>query len=139
MTPNSPLFESEIRYRGKRPSVAVKLWATEPGPSVILAAVIDTGADRCFFSRQLGEGLGLVFDGPPTENVRTGGGLVKGWPATIHLELLPIAMQLTPEAIFIDGKRDPPLLGMVGALDRIFFGLQHSVGRLWLGRDPTYS
>lgn len=129
-----PPFELEQRYREARPSLSVRL-LPDGRP---LRAVIDTGSTHSVFGAEHAEAAGVSLPEPPKHAMQSGGGPVIGWLRTVELELSDLHVTLRPNVFFTVVSGRTPLLGLVGVLDRVYFALQHSASRLWLGRGETY-
>ena len=97
-------------------------------------AVVDTGTTHSVFPKELADRLGIDLDDGPV--MSSGGGPVITWQSNVRLEIPELELRVSPLVLFAEGRR-PPLLGLVGFLDRVIFGLQHSQSRVFLAADRT--
>lgn len=104
----------------------------------LLPTRLDSGADRCYFHRAIGEALGFESTDSP-EQIGTGGSRVPGWSREV--EIVVPAWQVGGEAIrlsatvcFVDGREDLALLGLVGFFDHFVLKIDDAAQQLWWRR-----
>jgi hypothetical protein len=122
-TPNGEVYRPEIPIR-----------IIGPGDSVLIAGLLDTGADHVFLSTSLAELLGIEVDHNQVESAEGAGGheLVV-WPGTIEFELTDGRdVFLWARVGFLAGDDDPTAaylghLGFLEYFELIFDGNQRAV------------
>ncbi|MGH9766384.1 MAG: aspartyl protease family protein [Blastocatellia bacterium] len=125
-------FQLLHEYDVGRPGIPVPVTLQMGGAGVMADAYVDSGSVRCFFSRVVGERLGLSIEDGQPETFSTAGGPVKGYGHFVTLESLGFRFDVMVFFAANHGfKRN--LLGRIGWLDRLQIGLVDYEGKLFLG------
>jgi predicted aspartyl protease len=98
---------------------------------VKLLAHVDTGAANCLFERQHGELLNLDVEAGDPRTYRTATGRVEAFGHLVTVEVLDLKFE-SVVYFFGDERINKNLLGRVGWLDRIRFGLIDHDGELYV-------
>ncbi len=124
-------FQLLHQYNPGKPGIGVPVILQSGGAELAVDAYVDCGAAHCFFSRLVGEQLGLQIEAGPPEIFSTAGGPVKGHGHFVTLEVLGFCFEAMVFFAADHGfKRN--LLGRIGWLDRMRIGLIDYEGKLFL-------
>jgi hypothetical protein len=125
------VFEQLVEYNTRIPDVTIDIELRLGDSYVPLAAKIDTGSDRCIFSRDYGERLGLEIETGEEQRfgTATGSFLAFGHPIT----LITGEYSFDSTVYFAsDEAFDRNVLGRFGWLDRMVIGINDYEGKLYL-------
>lgn len=127
------VFEALVEYNPGIPGITIEIELRLGDSSVPVAAKVDTGSDRCIFSRNHGEKLGLEIEtGEPQRfGTATGSFMAFGHPITLITGSYSFdsTVYFAAEEAF-----DRNLLGRFGWLDRVIIGINDYEGKLYLKR-----
>lgn len=124
-------FQQLHEYDPGKPGISLPMVLQSGGAKAAVNAYVDTGSANCFFSRAVGEQLGLPIETGFPKTFSTAGGFVKGYGHFVTLEALGLCYDAM---IFFaaDMAFQRNLLGRIGWLDRIQMGLIDYEGKLFL-------
>lgn len=126
-------FEKLIEYDTSIAGITIDIKLFLGDSSVSLLAKIDTGSDRCIFSRIHGEALGLEIETGEPQRFGTAAG---SFLAYGHLVTLNTAEYSFDSTVYFasDAAFDRNVLGRFGWLDRMIIGINDYYGKLYLRR-----
>lgn len=127
------VFEALVEYDPGIPGITVDIELRLGDSSIPVAAKVDTGSDRCIFSRHYGEKLGLEIEtGEPQRfGTATSFFLAFGHPIT----LITGSYSFDSTVYFATEEAfDRNVLGRFGWLDRVIIGINDYEGKLYLKR-----
>ncbi len=131
-------FAARYEYDTRLQGINVPITLSSGAEIAQLQAKVDSGADGCVFARTHGERLGLdIESGQPTRfRTAMGGFLTYGHEITVTV--LDIAVVATVY-FAADPYFSTNVLGQVGWLNRVRFGLVDNEGHLYLSdyNDPA--
>jgi len=100
-----------------------------PQKSVIVDALIDSGADKCLFNSELAKELGLILENGEAEYFGgIEGGKIKCFVHKIQLQILGLDKKIEVSAGFIENLKVSAILGQEGFFDgfKIKFEKDHN-------------
>jgi len=110
-----------------RPIIQVAL--TGPGKSVIVDALIDSGADKCLFNSEIAKEIGLILEKGDAEYFGgIEGGKIKSFVHKIQLQIVGLDKKVEVSAGFIKDLKVSAILGQEGFFDafKIKFEKDHN-------------
>jgi hypothetical protein len=126
-------FETLVEYDAGIPGVSLDVELCLVDASVQVLAKVDTGSDRCIFSRESDEKLGIDIETGEFQSFNTAAGSFKtfGHPVT----LIAAGFSFDVPAYFsVDDGFTHNVLGRFGWLDRVIVGINDYDGKLYLSR-----
>ncbi len=126
-------FDTLVNYDSGVPGISIDVELRVGDFSIRVLAKLDTGSDRCIFSRECGERLGFEIESGEFQSFRTVAGsfITYGHPVTL------VAAEFTLDATVYfarDEGFDRNVLGRYGWLDRVIVGINDYDGKLYLSR-----
>jgi hypothetical protein len=126
-------FDTLVKYDAGVPGISIDVELRVGDSSIHVLAKVDTGSDRCIFSRESGERLGFEIESGEVQGFRTAAGsfLTYGHPLT----LITAEFSFDSTVYFAnDESFDHNVLGRFGWLDRVIVGINDYDGKLYLSR-----
>lgn len=126
-------FDNLLNYDPGVPGISIDVELRVGHSSIVVPAKLDTGADRCIFSRECGERLGFDIESGESQRFRTAAGsfLTYGHPLTLNAA----EFSFDSSVYFSTDKGfSPNVLGRFGWLDRMIIGINDYDGKLYLTR-----
>lgn len=126
-------FDSLVDYDTGVPGISIAVQLRNGSFLADVIAKVDSGADRCIFSRECGELLGVEIESGEFQSFRTGAGpfVTYGHPVLLITEGITFD---TTIYFARDNEFDRNLLGRFGWLDRVVIGINDYDGKLYLSR-----
>lgn len=124
-------FETLHHYDLREVGVSLPVQLRFGGQVVDIAAKVDTGADNCIFAREYGERLGIDIEQGTPQNFGTATGHFLGYGHELILDVLGVEFVSTVYFAQDEYFRRN-VLGRIGWLDRIAFGLVDYEGKLYI-------
>lgn len=124
-------FETVVVYDAGVPGISIDVELSVGDSSIFVSAKVDTGSDRCIFSKECGDKLGLQIEtGEPQHfGTVTGVFLTYGHPVT----LTSAGYEFDSTVYFAAAESfERNVLGRFGWLDRMIIGINDYDGKLYL-------
>jgi predicted aspartyl protease len=118
-------------YSSQVEGIALPVVLRNGQEAIDLLAFVDTGASNCLFAREHGELLGLEIETGEPKTFWTATGRVETFGHLVALEVLGLSMEAMVY-FFADERMNKNLLGRIGWLDRVRFGLVEHDQTLYL-------
>jgi hypothetical protein len=118
-------------YSGDDDNVVAPVILQIGAQQVRLAASIDTGASFCLFGAEIAEALGLTLDNGVRMRFRTANSAFEAFGHEVEINVLGIVTNAMVY-FFADPAIDRNVLGRIGWLDRVRFGLVHHDSKVYL-------
>ena len=115
-------FNSVHSYSPQSEGIALPVVLRYGAEAVDLLAFVDTGASNCLFQREHGELLGFEIESGQPKTFWTATGRLETFGQLVTLEVLGLSVE-SVVYFFADERIQKNLLGRMGWLDRIRFGL----------------
>lgn len=131
-------FSAAYSYDSRKLGIELPIDLASAAMKIRLAAKVDTGASHCIFERSQGERLGLDIERGVPQRFETATGSFPAYGHEVTLNVLGV--EITAMVYFAaDEHFNRNVLGRVGWLDRVRFGLIDYDGRLYLSAydDPA--
>ena len=126
-------FDTLVNYDAGIPGISIDVELSAGDSSIHVLAKVDTGSDRCIFSRECGERLGFEIESGELQgfSTATGSFITYGHPVT----LISAEFSFDSTVYFAnDEDFDRNVLGRFGWLDRMRIGINDYEGKLYLSR-----
>jgi len=126
-------FTHVYDYSGEDESVILPVILRWGPKQVRVAASVDTGASFCLFGAEIAEALGLDLGGGILKRFRTAN---SGFDAFGHEVVISVFGVATTSVVyfFADPMIEKNVLGRIGWLDRVRFGLVHHDSKAYLAQ-----
>lgn len=126
-------FAARHEYDTKLQGITLPVAVSFGAEIVQLQAKVDSGAEGCIFARAHGERLGLDIESGQLQHFRTAMGGFTTYGHEVTLSVLGLAVVATVY-FAADPHFSTNVLGRIGWLNRVRFGLVDYEGRLYLSR-----
>jgi hypothetical protein len=117
-------FTHVYDYSGEDESVILPVVLRSGPKQLRVAASVDTGASFCLFGAEIAEALGLDLEGGIRKRFRTANSGFDAFGHEVELSVFGVA----------DPMIEKNVLGRIGWLDRVRFGLVHHDNKAYLAQ-----
>jgi predicted aspartyl protease len=118
-------------YSGDDEGVVLPVLLRSGAKQVRVAASVDTGASFCMFGAEIAEALGLNPETGTRTRFRTANSRFEAFGHEVELSVLGIVTNAMVY-FFADPTIDKNVLGRIGWLDRVRFGLVHHDSKVYI-------
>ena len=126
-------FEKLINYTVSDEGIALDVTLKLTSASVIIPAKIDTGSTYCIFERRFGEQLSLAIESGFLQRFGTVTGSFTAYGHSVALETA--GFEFDSMVFFAEDESfTKNVLGRIGWLDKVVFGLIDYEGKIYLDR-----
>lgn len=126
-------FDTLINYDAGVPGISIDVELRVGDSSIRVLAKVDTGSDRCIFSRECGETLGLEIESGELQSFTTATGSFIAYGHPVTLITAEFSFDSTVYFAYDEGF-GRNVLGRFGWLDRVIVGINDYDGKLYLSR-----
>jgi len=124
-------FETLVNYDAGVPGISLNVELRIGDASAYLLAKVDTGSDRCIFSRESGEKLGLTVESGERQVFETAAGSFRTYGHPVTLIAAGFTFDLTAYFAYDEGFSHN-VLGRFGWFDRVVVGINDYEGKLYV-------
>jgi hypothetical protein len=124
-------FSHVYDYSGGDESVVLPVVLRSGAKQIPVAASVDTGASFCLFGGEIADALGLDLESGIRKRFRTANSGFDAFGHDVELSVLGVVTNAVVY-FFADPTIDKNVLGRIGWLDRVRFGLVHHDSKAYL-------
>ncbi len=126
-------FEKLVEYDAGSPGISIDVELAIGELNISVNAKVDTGSERCVFSKQVGESLGIDVESGERPVFRTATGLFIAYGFNVTLTTVDYSFD-SSVYFAVDEFFNNNVLGRFGWLNRMIVGINDYDGKLYLRR-----